>query len=91
MEGQQVARGERIDFVSIEVFLGWTTGRGDERWPGGLAKVFEDPLNRPPLSDKSDQGHGLPTTGVEEREDLIDPCGIVIAAVMTLMQQQASD
>jgi len=38
IEGQPVARGERIDFVSIEVFVGWTTGRGDGRWPGGLAR-----------------------------------------------------
>src|SRR5205823_12289397 len=74
IEGQRIARGERIDFVSIEVFVGWTKGRGDGRWPGGLAKVLEDPLNRPPLSDKSDQGHGLSTTGAEEREDFIDPC-----------------
>ena len=44
IEGQRVARGERIDFISIEVFVGWTMGRGDGRWPGRLAKAFEDPL-----------------------------------------------
>ena len=49
IQAQRVARGERIDFVSIAVFVGWTTGRGDGGLPGRLAKVFEDPLNRPPL------------------------------------------
>ena len=70
IDGQGVAQRKRIDFASIEVDLplGWTAGRGDGRWPGGLAEVFEDALNRPPVSDKPDQGHGLARTGAEERD-----------------------
>jgi hypothetical protein len=45
IEKQEVAQGKRVDFTSIEVDLpmGRTTDGGDGRWPGGLAKVFEDP------------------------------------------------
>jgi hypothetical protein len=74
-DGQQFARGERIDFVSIEVFVGWTMGRGDGRWRGGLVKVFEDALmdRSRPISGWASVPAGRSTCQVKKRQVDHDP------------------